>query len=138
MFRIHGGYGTSTYRSWTGMISRCEDPNYRAFHRYGGRGITVCRRWRDSFVTFREDMGERPPKMSLDRIDNNGNYEPGNCRWATRVTQNRNHSTAKLTEEDARQIRCCLALGVTQRWLAATFGVHQATINRVNLSKCWR
>jgi hypothetical protein len=72
------------------MIARCENPNYHHFHRYGGRGIRVHASWRDSFVAFRADMGERPAGTTLDRIDNDGNYEPGNCRWATSVQQRHN------------------------------------------------
>jgi hypothetical protein len=90
--KIHGMTGTPTYVAWVGMKDRCYDSSYPLFHRYGGRGITVCDRWRHSFKNFLEDMGERPGKgYSLDRYPNNdGNYEPGNVRWATSTDQNNN------------------------------------------------
>jgi hypothetical protein len=79
---------TREYRAWAGMIQRCTNERLPKFPRYGGRGIRVCERWRFSFTDFLADMGPRPsPKHSLDRIDVNGHYEPGNCRWATAQEQ---------------------------------------------------
>jgi hypothetical protein len=72
------------------MIQRCTDPNAGNYHHYGGRGITVCERWRNSFAAFLADMGERPIRLSLDRIDTNGHYAPTNCRWTTQSEQVRN------------------------------------------------
>lgn len=83
---------TPTYGSWASMIRRCSDPSRREWRYYGGRGITVCDRWLGAagFRNFFADMGERPPGKTLDRIDNDGNYEPGNCQWATPLEQLRN------------------------------------------------
>jgi hypothetical protein len=79
------------YDCWAHLIQRCENPKNPGFKHYGGRGITVCERWRLSFLDFLADMGPRPsPQHSLDRINNDGNYEPGNCRWATAAEQRRN------------------------------------------------
>lgn len=78
-----------TYSSWAGMKDRCTNQNHKSYNNYGGRGIKVCERWTD-FRNFLEDMGERPDGMSIDRIDVNGDYEPGNCRWATAKQQSLN------------------------------------------------
>lgn len=96
--RRHGMSKTRIYKTWAGMITRCLDETYKSYARYGGRGIRVCERWR-TFENFLEDMGLHPSKEhSLDRIDVNGNYEPGNCRWATVLEQNRNrHNSLSMT-----------------------------------------
>lgn len=88
---------------WEQMIQRCSDRNIPAWKNYGGRGITVCARWR-SFKNFLADMGPRPVGRSLDRIDNNGNYEPGNCRWATQKEQTRNCRTNRLLTFQGRTL----------------------------------
>jgi hypothetical protein len=99
----HGLSYSPTYRSWTAMKQRCEDPKYTAYDRYGGRGIYVCARWSKSFLSFLEDMGERPDGTSLDRIDNDGPYEPGNCRWATHMEQQRNRRNNRVVMLDGQR-----------------------------------
>ena len=82
---------TSEYKAWDSMIQRTNNPNHPAYKNYGGRGITVCAEWRKSFISFFNYIGKKPlPKLSLDRINNEGNYEPGNVRWATMSEQQRN------------------------------------------------
>lgn len=88
---IHGRVGTPTYKSWDAAKQRCFNRNDDHYPAYGGRGITMCERWRSSFLNFLADMGERPEGTTLDRYpDNDGNYEPGNCRWATMKQQSNN------------------------------------------------
>lgn len=87
---------TPEYRIWASAIQRCTNPLASNFRHYGNRGITICPRWRASFVDFLADMGPRPSaRHSLDRIDSNGHYEPGNCRWATPRTQQRNRRNTR-------------------------------------------
>lgn len=81
-----GNRPSPTYSTWQSMISRCKFPYINGYHNYGGRGIRVCDRWL-TFANFLADMGERPPGMSIDRVNADGHYEPGNCRWATATEQ---------------------------------------------------
>lgn len=94
------------YRIWRGMIDRCTNQNNRFWHRYGGRGITVCQRWREDFLNFYADMGQRPdPSLTLDREDNDGNYEPSNCRWATRSQQAKNRRQSPRERDNLGRFR---------------------------------
>jgi len=91
----HSMSKTPTYKVWVDMKSRCNNINDTAYSRYGGRGIGVCDRWDDSFESFYQDVGERPIGLTIDRIDNNGNYSPDNCKWSTRFEQSINRSVAR-------------------------------------------
>lgn len=96
--KTHGMTKTPEYGAWTHMIDRCTNPKSQQYNRYGGRGISVCPEWR-TFDGFFADMGRRPsPLHSLEREDNDGNYESSNCRWATRQEQNRNRSPNNWVE----------------------------------------
>ena len=77
------------YKCWWAMLDRCLNPQNKSFHHYGGRGITVCKRWID-FEAFFSDMGPKPPRLSIERVNNNGGYSPSNCKWATQSEQCRN------------------------------------------------
>lgn len=94
---------TTTYRAWTAMIDRCLRVKCKNYVQYGGRGIKICDRWLD-FANFLADMGERPNGMTLDRIDNNGHYEPANCRWADKITQIRNRSNTVMLDSNGKRM----------------------------------
>lgn len=94
--RRHGMTRTPTYNSWQAAKQRCHDPKAAKYPSYGGRGIKMCNRWRESFDAFLEDMGERPKGMTLDRIDQCKGYEPDNVRWATAQEQSINRGTTQL------------------------------------------
>lgn len=112
----HGQTGSPTFISWDSMKQRVLNPSHKSYENYGGRGITICERWLESFENFVADMGERPEGMTLDRIDTNGNYEPENCRWATDEVQGNNKRSSKLIEFQGRT-------QTSIQW-AREFGIH--------------
>lgn len=149
---IHGhcrqGARRSEHQIWSSMWRRCVNSNDASYPRYGGRGIVVCDRW-VHYINFYADMGPRPSaKHSIDRINNDGNYDPGNVRWATRSEQNKNRdnslmargervSLAVLTESEVREIRGLAAM-YSRSTIAAEFGVTKGTINHIVWKRTWR
>lgn len=125
-FTRHGharpGSVSPTWTSWNAMRERCTRREHHAWGRYGGRGITVCDRWLHSFENFLADMGERPVGTSLDRIDPNWNYEPGNCRWAGRAVQGRNRRNVnrlRVGDQELTIAEWAERIGIARDTLAA-------------------
>lgn len=102
--RTHGASKTKTYDAWSDMKSRCINPNSQAYHYYGARGITVCDRWLNSFENFYEDMGECPPKLTLERRDNNLGYCKENCSWESRKVQSNNTRSNVILEFNGKKM----------------------------------
>lgn len=115
----HGASSTREYKAWHMMIQRCTNPKNHKWHRYGARGIKVCDRWL-SYESFLEDMSPRPRGMTLDRRENDGNYEPDNCRWATPLQQANNRSVNVMVDIDGESMTMSVA--------CRRFGIKRETV----------
>lgn len=132
----HGGKGTRLYLIWKGMRRRCNSPTDHLYALYGGRGIAVCVEWNESFEVFRDwafANGYRDD-LTIDRKDNDGAYEPSNCRWVTMTVQSRNRRNVKLDEAKAAAIRNDSR---AHRLIAADYGTSPGYVSRIKLGKVW-
>ena len=136
---MHGKRWSSEYTTWASIKTRCYNHNYKYYHRYGGRGITVCDRWLHSFNNFNEDMGDKPfPKAQIDRINNDGNYCPENCHWVTPLENSINKSTVKMTKEKVVEMRRLHKQeNVTQIELAKKYNLTAGNVWRILHYKRW-
>lgn len=127
-----------TYNSWMRMRGRCLDVKNRKYAEYGAKGVTVCDRWA-TFENFLADMGERPAGMSVDRVRSTENYEPGNCRWATTTTQNRNRKGVKCSMEIAETIRARVAADpkANRAALSREFGIAYSSVYLILQRRIW-
>ena len=132
----HGMAGSREFNTWISMKQRCSNKNDPEYKNYGGRGITVCERWMQ-FENFYADMGPRPLGTSIDRIDNDGNYELANCRWATPKEQGRKRRIVKLSLQKVDAIKEYRAVGLTLKEIAEKFGVSRQTILNALNGKSW-
>jgi hypothetical protein len=133
----HGRSGSPTHKTWCAIVQRCTNPKNPNWNDYGGRGISVCDRWRNSFEAFLTDMRERPPSLTIERKNNDGNYEPNNCVWASRDVQGRNRRTCKLTEDLANEALGRMEHGETATAVAKRLGISAVMASRIRLGKSW-
>lgn len=125
-------------KAYSAMKKRCSDFNKKGYADYGGRGIKVCDRWSQSFFNFIEDMGSAPPGATLDRINNDGNYEPGNCRWTDRKTQQRNRRPVVLTEAKVLEARRRRAAGERITEIAKSMSAPYNTLYQAVAGNSWK
>ena len=144
MARVRHGHAshmrgeTPTYKSWQAMLARCRYPDRDTNNKHVNRGIKVCDRWSDSFENFLADMGERPNGTTIDRIDNDGNYELGNCRWATACQQARNRRNARLDFNSAVDVAVRRLSGESCKSIAERFNISESLPREIVRGRTWR
>jgi len=135
----HGMTKTREYRIWRNIKTRCFNKNISHAHIYSEKGITICPEWENSFEQFYKDMGPCPSNLhSIDRINNDGNYEPSNCRWATIQEQGQNTSRTIFNEQLVKEIREHFQNGKSRKELAEMYNCKQSTINGIIANKTWK
>jgi len=136
--QTHGMRDSDEYAVWCGMKARCYNKNNPRFKHYGGRGITVCDEWRDSFQAFYRDMGSCPPGLTIERKNNDLGYSKGNCIWGTDTEQGRNTRRVVMSIELAREARAVRALGGNITAWARMRGVSQSAAQCAATERTWR
>ena len=138
--KLHGMADSPEYAAWTNMKQRCFNPKSKNYHRYGGRGITVCNEWKDSFMEFYKDMGAKPfPEAELDRIDDDRGYILDNCRWVSGAVNVRNRNVTRLSIEKVREIRIEYSQGNTSyRKLAKKYNIEHSSIGAIIRNELWK
>lgn len=138
IYKLRRMSGTKIYKSYYAMLDRCYNKNATGYKCYGGRGIKVCERWRNSFKKFYKDMGDRPNDMQLDRIDNDGDYTPENCKWSTRTEQMRNRTNTVLSDDIVIGMYAYRDMGKTIKETAILLGISESNVNSVLYNGVWK
>lgn len=126
------------FNVWRSARHRCSNPNAQSWKNYGGRGIRMCERWANDFAAFLADVGPRPsPRHSIDRVDVNGNYEPGNVRWATRAEQTQNRRNT-ISDQQVRCVRLLLSQGFARGVIARSLNVSPSIVGRIASGETWK
>jgi hypothetical protein len=128
---------TRTYVAWQEARKRCHSPQNSRFSYYGARGIAVCDAWRESFEAFLADMGECPPGLTLERLDNERGYEPSNCVWASKIQQVRNRRCNRANPEIVREIRSRVAAGESRKAMASEYGMCLSNVESIVTRRTW-
>lgn len=138
-FKTHGMTGTRLHRVWCSMLQRCSDPNANRYKNYGERGIIVCEEWKNDFVVFKDFALANGYKdnLQIDRINNDGNYEPSNCRFVTNQQNSLNRGGIKLNPMRVRIIKKLIANGFTQHKVAELYGIARGTVGGVVNNRIW-
>lgn len=134
----HGASSSKTYKIWAGMKRRCFNPHEKFYYHYGGRGITVCDRWKTSFEAFFADMGECPEGYSIERKDVNGHYEPSNCVWLPEALQGQNTRKSKLDVVKAAEIIRLKRCGGRSKQIASIYGIDKTMVDKICRGECWK
>jgi hypothetical protein len=134
----HGKTGTKEFNIWKSMKQRCYNKKNKSYKNYGGRGIKMCDRWKNSFIEFYKDVGKKPEGLSINRKNNDEGYTPQNCEWSNRKEQNRNSRNCKLSEHKAITIKRLYSEGFLINEIAILYRVSDSMISHIITKRNWR